>query len=257
MINIFNIFFILLISFYVGKEDPLYNKQGRPSTYGIEQYVAKYQENIIKEYEYRIDSVYDVYIFTKNLTKEGSPEDLGNFYLPDYIIITNEEKYVAYEFKDLSKYKQRAINYTERTIKAVIFHELTHAYVNQTVLIRRNRNEYVSPEYGMIRMFPVPGHQFGSDFIEEGICEYVVYYLNESSPLKNVPVPENATDLIDQKNMINNLYYYSVVYLKEFLDKEGVKKGIEILLSNRPPTYDEILNPKLFFNRLIYDGQQN
>lgn len=252
MINVFNILLILFVSFHVQKENPLYNKQGKPSTYGIEQYINKYQENVIKEYEYRIDSLYDVYIFTENLSETAEADELGNFYLPDQIILTNEEKYVAFEFKDLSKYKQRSLNYTDRTVKAVIFHELTHAYINQIIFIRQNQNEYVSSEYGMIRMFPVPGHQFGADFIEEGICEYVVYYLNESSPLKDVPVPESATDLIDPKNIVNNLYYYSVVYLKDFLDREGIRKGIEILVNNRPPTYDEILNSKIYFNRLNY-----
>jgi hypothetical protein len=250
MTNIFNIFTILFVSLCIQNEELLYTKQGIPSTNGIEQYVKNYQEEIIKEYEYRIDSLYDVYIFTENLSESENDNDLGVFYLPDYIVITNQEDYIDYEFKYLSKYKQRTSNYTERTVKAVIFHELTHVYINQIILIRHNQNKYVSLEYGMIRMFPVPGHQFGSDFIEEGICEYVVFHLNECSPLKNVPVPESATDLIDQRNIVNNLYYCSVVYLKDFLDKEGLKNGIEKLISNRPPTYDEILNPETYFNRL-------
>ena len=47
-----------------------------------------------------------------------------------------------------------------------------------------------------------------------------------------------------------NLYCYSVVFLDEFLDKYGIHKGIEILIGNRPPSYEEIINPKLFFNRI-------
>lgn len=247
--NIFtNIIFFLFISFSIQK-DPYYNKQGKPSTFGIEQTIKNNQDIYIKEYEYRIDTLYDIYIFTENLSEKGL-DDLGNFYIPDYIIITNREEFIAYEFKDLSKFKQLTTSYADRTLKAVIFHELTHAYINQIIINMKNGNMQVSPEYGTIRMFSNPSSRFGAEFIEEGICEYVIYYLNESSPLKDIPIPNNETDLLDENNKINNVYRYSVIFLEDFLDKNGIKHGIEILLANKPPTYEEILNPKLFFNRL-------
>jgi hypothetical protein len=252
MTTIFNALWMIILFSYFQK-DPMYNKQGKPSKWGINQYIEKNQESIIKEYEYMVDTIYDVYIFTENLSETSDPKDLGNFYYPDYIIITNEENYVAYEFKDLSKFKQKTLNYTDRTVKAVIFHELTHALVNQIYLTMVNP----SPEYGMIRIYPQYGNQFGSAFIEEGICEYVVYHLNESPSLKNIPVPENTDDLIDPKNKVNNVYYYSVVFLKDFLDEQGIEKGIEILIGNKPPSYDEILNPSSYFNRLNNNERKN
>jgi len=114
----------------------------------------------------------------------------------------------------------------------------------------KRENKIVSPEYGSLRMFPNPSTQFGTQFIEEGICEYVVYYLHESNPIKNIVIPKTMDDLMDDMNRVNILYVYSVYVLQDFLDKEGLKKGIEILLSNKPPTYEEILKPELFFNRL-------
>lgn len=249
MTHIFNILFFLFLLFPTQK-DPRYNKQGKPSTYGINTYVKDNQSNIIKEYEYLIDSLYDVYIYTENISESSDDEELGQFYLPDYIVITNEEKYVAYEFKNMSKFKQKSILYNERTVKAVIFHELTHVLFNQTLITMRNNNQYTSPEYGSLRMFPSPSTQFGSTFIEEGICEYIVYYLNEASPIKDVPIPINEDELLSDSNKANNLYCYSVIFLKDFLDKYGVHKGIETLIANRPPTYDEILDPKIFFGRL-------
>lgn len=246
MHDISKIFLIFFILFYGLKNDPLYNKEGKPSTYGINQYIKENQEIIIKEYEYRIDTLYDIYIFTENLNKNEDFQDLGIFYSPDYIVITNEEEYIDYEFKNLTKFKQKTLSYTERTVKAVVFHELTHAYINQIYQTMKNP----SPEYGMIRIFPTPGYRFGTDFIEEGICEYVVYYLNETTPIKNITAPKTEEDLLDPKNKVTNIYYYSVVFLKNFFEKHGVKNGIEILLSNRPPSNEEILNPKIFFNRL-------
>jgi hypothetical protein len=242
---------ILLLFFFFlhPQKDPYYNKQGKPSTYGINSYIKNNQVDLLKEYKYRIDTLYDVYIYTENLS-ETSQGDLGEFYLPDYVIITNEEKYIAYEFKQLSKFKQKTVTYADRTVKAVLFHELTHAYFNQTLITMKNDSMYVSPEYGTFRMFPTPSSRFGSTFIEEGICEYVIYYLQESAPIKDIPVPDNVIDLLDDDNKVNNLYCYSVIFLKDFLDKNGIKKGIQILIGNKPPSYEEILNPKLFYERL-------
>ena len=246
MIRLFPILFVLFLSFNPQK-DPRFNKQGKPSTYGINDYIKRNELDLIKEYEYRVDTLYEVYIGTEDL---GDDTDLGEFYLPNDILITNREKFVGYEFKDLSKFKQKTLTYNERTVKAVVFHELTHAYFNQILLIMRNNNQYTSPEYGTLRMFPNPSTRFGAMFIEEGICEYVIYYLNESNPIKDIPIPDNEKDLLSEENKVNNLYCYSVIFLEGFLDKYGVHRGIEILIANKPPTYEEILDPKLFFNRL-------
>ena len=45
-------------------------------------------------------------------------------------------------------------------------------------------------------------------------------------------------------------YKYSSYSLTKFLDNKDLKEGVKILLHNRPPTTEEILNPELFFARL-------
>jgi len=246
-----NILFLILLLFPSSQKDPMYNKQGKPSTWGINTYITKNQESLIAEYTYRIDTIYDVNIFTENLTKE-SEGDLGEFHLPNYVVITNEEKYIAYEFKDLTKFRQKTSSYTDRTVKAVVFHELTHMYVRQIALLLRNDTleSPVNTAYNNFVIYPSNESSFGATFIEEGVCEYVLYYLDESAPLRDIPVPDNEDELTDPKNKVSNLYYYSVIFLEGFLDKEGLEKGIQILLTNKPPTYQEILKPELFFNRL-------
>jgi hypothetical protein len=248
MIYFFKISILLFLLLFPQK-DPSYNKERKPSTYGINAYVKSNQVNIINDYIHRVDSLDEVYIYTDNLD-ETNDGDLGDFYLPDYIVITNKEKYIAYEFKQLSKFRQKTASYTERTVNAIIFHELTHAYFYHIFLTMRSKNMYISPEYGTFQIFPNVNSQFGATFIEEGICEYVVYYLHECSPITNISIPDNMTDLLDKSNKVNTLYCYSVIFLKNFLDKNGIKKGIEILIGNRPPTYVEILKPELFYNRL-------
>jgi hypothetical protein len=250
MNNIINILFIVFF-FVPIQKDPYYNKQGKPSTYGIQQYFKNDKGSLQKEYQYKIqDSLYDVNIYTENLSKISNENELGEFYIPDQIVITDEEKFIAYEFKNLSKFRQKTLLYNERTVKAVVFHELTHAYTYFILITMQDSNKYISPEYKNFRVFPNPEYKFSVTFIEEGICEYVTHYLNECSPLKNIPIPDNEKDLLDENNRVNNVYYYSVIFLKDFLDKHGIKRGIEILMSNKPPTYSEILKPELFFNRL-------
>ena len=235
---------ILLIILLLVQKDPMFNK-GRPSTYGINTYIKNNEQSLIREYEYKIqDTLYDVNIFTEDL----KGDDLGEFYIPDYIIITNAEKFIAYEFSDFSKFKQKTTSYRDRTVKSVVFHELTHAYFYQTTINMRNENKTVSPEYSTFRMFSTASMKFSVDFIEEGICEYMIHSLKETVPLENILVPETESDLLDNK--VNTLYCYSVYVLKNFLDSYGIKKGMEILISNKPPSIEEMLKPELYFNRL-------
>jgi hypothetical protein len=237
----------VIILIFFSQKDPSYNKQGRPSTYGINTYIKNNEESLIREYEYRIDTLYDVNIYSDDLDL-SSDGDLGEFYIPDYIVVTNKEKFISYEFNQLSRFKQRTVPYNERTVKAVVFHELTHAYFYKTLIIMRNNGQYISPEYSNFRM--IPTSDFNTSFIEEGICEYVVYYLNESNHLKDIPTPENINELLEENNKINNLYFYSVIFLEKFLNENGIKKGLKVLIKNKPPTYEEILSPELFYNRL-------
>ena len=242
------IFTFILIPF---QKDPYYTKQGIPSTYGINQYIKNNQESLIKEFEYYIGDtlLYDVYLFTDDL-EQYTPDGLGEFYPPDQIYITNKERFVEYEFKQLSKFKQRTLPHTSRTVKAVVFHELTHAYFTQILNIMKMNGYSIPNEYLSFRIIPNPTTRFGTDFIEEGICEYMIYHLNECPPLTNIPIPYNMEELLNEDNKVNILYGYSVYFLKNFMDEYALKESVQILIQNKPPTYDEILKPELFFNRL-------
>lgn len=250
---------VLSVSFQSDKIAPYYNKKKEPTTWGINDYILKNQDNIVKEYEYFIEDtlIFEIDIWTEDFSKFSDGKALGEFYFPNQIYITNEERYIDYEFHRLSKFKQRFLPYTERTVKAVIFHELTHAYIYQIIynMIQENRHVCIEYKYNL-RILPRASSKLGATFIEEGICEYVVYYLKESVPLGNVYVPKNEKELLDESYYINNVYQYSVYYLKDFLDKHGIKRGIEILISNEPPNYEEILNRDLFFKRLIINEEE-
>ena len=249
-----NLFISILIIFsFLFKEDKIYTKSGVPSSYGINSYVKTNQQKIISEFNHRIDSIFrDIDINTDDLSNEEEQNsyELGVFYYPDEIVVTTEEKFIAFEFKDLSKFKRRNTSYRESTVKGTILHELTHAYFNQMVYILHDKGMTISPDYAMLRTFSTRKSKFAANFIEEGICEYVVHYFNEANPISDYTAPENEAELLDEANHINIMYYYSVIYVKDFLDTYGIKRGIEMIIQEAPPSTIELLNPNMYFYRI-------
>lgn len=245
----FNIFYFLLFIIFCTQKDPMYNRQNMPSTWGITQYVEKNEKNIIDQYEQSIDTLYDVYIYVENL---GRNNDLGNFYIPDQIVITNQEQYIGYNFNDLFPSQKKYFR-NERTVNSVIFHELSHAYIYQiTTLIKHDTTLTLFPAYDNFVTIPNSELRYGALFIEEGICEYIVSILNESIIIKKPYIPKTKKNLLNKNYEFLIKYEYSAYYLKDFLDKYGIKEGIKILTTNKPPTFEEILKPDLYFNRLNY-----
>jgi len=90
----------------------------------------------------------------------------------------------------------------------------------------------------------------GSRFIEEGICEFVTLKMKETITRRRPYIPKKPSDLTLPENVYKVFYKYSAYSLTDFLDTKGLKRGVKILLHNRPPTTEEILEPELFFARL-------
>ncbi len=251
--NVFLKFLIIAVVLILPKSDINYNRKGEPSSKGIYEFVSKNQTQILNEYMYKIDTLYtDVYIEVIDFRDlyDYNTLELGRFYVPNAVMITCEEKFAAFEFKDLSKYTQKNFQPYENTVKGVIFHELTHAYVYQLQIIMRYDSISVASDYITIRLLPTISSNFGADFIEEGICEYAVILTGEKLPYKYVYIPKTEGDILNKDNEVLIKYQYSVFFLEDFLNQKGLKEGIKILLRNSAPTYDEILEPKKFFERL-------
>ena len=219
-------------------------------------YVEDKRDSLIIEYlNFISDSLLDdVWIYAEDLTDyvDHDSLELGRYW-PQEIIISTAPLFVAYELNDLSRFKKALYIETNAFVKSTIFHELTHHYVNQ---IGRELEFYDSIRVDRsfqtgIWIIRNPS-LFGATFIEEGICEYMTSKMGEIIPPKNPYIPKTKLDLISNNNRYNVVYKYSSHYLKTFLDTTGFKKGVKILISNNPPTEDEILNPELYFNRLDY-----
>lgn len=242
---------LLLLPLQERQDYPL--KNGRPTTKGIDQYVEDHAESLIREYQDFIgDSLYNIYIYTEDLTANGyyDPMELGRYY-PNEIFITNTEVFLAYELSDFTKRGRDTVTAANLFVKAAVFHELTHDLIYQTSM-EMSRIENIEVHRAYQAFFRIYGdhNDLGTKFIEEGICEYVTGEMGEIIPPSNPFIPKNMADLTKKENNFNIYYKYSSHYLSRFLDTTGIKRGIKILLHNPPPSNEEILNPELFFTRL-------
>jgi len=230
-------------------------KDGRPTSKGIEQYIEEQSDSILYEFMECIeDTVYNVFIYAEDLADYGIDDslELGRYYAHE-IYITTEESFLAYQLDDLPKWKKNSLEESNKFVKAALLHELTHEYINQVGIEMRSIDGIrVDPAFETNIWIIMSYETFGSTFIEEGICEYLIEKMGEIIPPRKPFVPETIEELTNSENRYKVVYKYSSVFLKDFLDAVGFKKGIKVLLHNPPPTYEEILDPPQYFNRLKY-----
>lgn len=243
---------LLLIPAMMAGDYPL--KNGKPTSEGIEQYVDENADSLIREYQDFIgDTLYNVWIYTANLDEqdETNPIELGR-YFPHEIYISTAERFEAYELDDLSQVRRESLRESNKFVKGVMIHELTHEYVEQIGMEMRSLYKlHVDKSYETGVWIVSSYENFGSSFIEEGLCEYISGEMGELIQPTRVEKPGSIEELLDRDNQYRIKYKYAVVFLETFLDTTGFKEGVQILLHNPPPTYEEILEPAHFFNRLV------
>jgi len=258
--KILSLFFLLLfIPLFCSQSSyqkyPL-TKKGIPSKQGIEMYIRDNESKFISEFQDLVkDTVYDVYLIVDDISKYTGDDGTLGYCIPggsvtSEIVITNEEKFLAYEVSMLSKYQRRTISESNSFVKGVAFHEMTHHYFNQVIRELRMYEMHVANEYNNFSI--IPRNAFGSTFIEEGVAEYVNLKIGEEIVLQDY-TPETLEEITRPENKENMIYKYAPQYLKSFIDYYGIKKAIQILVSNSPPTIEEILYPGRFYSRLIID----
>ena len=245
---------ILILLFLVPLSEKYPKKFGRPTPKGVEMYTEDNWEALLVEYQKFIkDTLWlDVWIYAEDLTDYVAHDSLElGHYWDGEVVIDMDTNFVDYELADWSNFKRKMRGPTNAFVKATIFHELTHHYINQ---ITREMPHFdsvsVDRAYRTNIWIIRSPDLFGSTFIEEGICEYMVGKMEEIIVPKKYYIPKTQADITNTNNRYKVVYQYSSYYLKTFLDTTGFKKGVKILLHNEPPNYYEILDPELFFKRL-------
>ena len=237
----------LFISNYTNHIDYPYTN-GIPTKQGIINYVNDNKDKIVMEFEQYVgQKLYDYNIVVDDLNDYQDYDSLeaGRYYKDFDIIITYELKYLDYELNYMHRNKQKLFENNNQFVKAVIIHELSHLYFNEIKLEMLDKNMYVHHDYNNSMLKSVSN----ADFIEEGICEYIVYKMKQSICSNNYK-PNSIDEILEVDNKYLIKYVYSRTYLTEFLNSVGLKQGILILLSNEPPLNIEILYPELYFGRL-------
>jgi len=229
-------------------------KNGKPTSKGIDYYVKENQELLIEDYQKFIKDTLYVEIETDDLTDYTDYDslELGRFYIPNEIVISNQTKFAAYELSEFGKYRKKTFD-SNNLVRSTIMHELTHCWFNQIIKEMRYKRIHISSEYtASLRIYPL--NEIGADFIEEGVCEYMTQKKGEINWYKITFKPKTFTDLINKNNKYNVLYKYASYFVKDYLDKafeeNKVKESIEILISNPPPSNQEIIKPELYFKRI-------
>jgi len=229
-------------------------KNGKPTSGGIELYVEQNWNSLVQEYQaYVGDTIYNVWFYTSDQEQPGStePMELGWFF-PHEIYISTEELFQAYELDDLSPKQREKLGESNRFVRGVMIHELTHEYVSQIgVEMKSVHHLHVDKSYETNILIVSSYETFGSSFIEEGLSEYMTEKMGQLIPPVQIYIPASLEDLLDRKHLYQVRYKYASAYLETFLDNTGFKEGVQILLHNPPPSYEEILHPGLFFDRLV------
>lgn len=263
MSMLFRILIFLAVT-VLPQEALLQYQNSRPTQKGIDKYVNDNSNDFIDEFQlYVKDSIYaDVYITSTDLQQLADYDslELGRteiFSNSGYeIIIGNTGKFNDYSLYTVRHKKRlfKSFDQYSQFVKSTVVHELSHVYFRQIMMILASKDS-LNTYYRNVQLYPNPERRYGSEFIEEGLCEYLTRNKGEILEIRDVYKPETTGDLLDRHNVSQVKYHYSSYYLKDFMDsmvtvKGKVKYGIEVLLTNNPPNYSEILNPKLYFNRL-------
>ena len=239
----------LLISISLFSQELEY-KWGRPTTKGIDNYIETNWLVFIADYQEFIGDtlVYEPFISTDDLSDyyNYAQGDAGYFEYPDNIIIDNNPNFIDYELSNLSKFRRNQYREASMFVRGVVMHELTHCYIYQIMMMAKydGNLEYVFREG--LRMIPVDNYY--ADFVTEGICEAVVVMMDEMivSDEQQVLI---KNDLV-RKDSYEIKYRYSRQFMMPVIREFGLKPAIYIVLSNKPPDDEEILNPQQYYDRL-------
>ena len=230
-------------------------KWGRPTSKGVDKYVERNEYQFVIDYQLHIGDtlIFEPFISTDDLSdyytyNEG---DMGYFEPPDNILINNEPRYIDYELSRLSRYERNRYLEATQFVRAVVVHELTHCYFYQIVMMAQYDKKLEYEFRQGLRIIPVD--HYGTKFLEEGVCEYVVELMDEMI-VSNKKLVLNKNDLTTaNRNSHRVKYVYSREFVKPVIEEFGLKSAIYMMVTNKSPSDEEILNPSLYYDRLKWN----
>jgi len=116
------------------------------------------------------DTLYNVWIYADDLNDYSIDDsmELGRYY-PHEIYITTSELFLAYELADLSPEERSLLDESNKFVKSVVIHELTHNYIHQIGVEMKAVDRVSIDRAYQTHIWIVRSYEtFGSVFIEEG-----------------------------------------------------------------------------------------
>jgi len=244
-------FLLLGVSQGVGQE--LEYKRGKPTSRGIDIYVEANWLVFIADYQNHIGDTltFEPFISTDDFSDYYSyvEGDAGYFEHPDNVLINNKANYIDYELRLLSNYRKSQYREATMFVRAVVMHELTHAYIYQIMMMCQYDKNLAYEFRQGLRIIPVD--HYGTEFVTEGICEYVMYDMGVAIAYDQ-KIVLNKKDL-ENRNSYEVKYRYSKQFMEPVIKEFGLEAAIYMILSNTPPSDEEILSPKLYYDRLKWN----
>jgi len=235
-------------------------KWGRPTSKGVDKYIEANEYQFIIDYQNHVgDTLYfEPFISTDDLSDyvSYSRGEAGFFERPDNVVIHNRANYIDYELRLLSDFRKSQYREANKFVRGVVMHELTHAYIYQIQVVQGHLKQLEYEWRQGLRMLPVDNYY--TEFIEEGICEYVAADMGTIIPYdEDVVLIKN--DLSNSnRNSYEIKYRYASQYVSVLIKKYGLKPAIELIVANKPPSKEEILKPRLYYDRLrIYEYESH
>jgi len=249
MMPLVTILLLLLYSPVSGQNEFRYYAHGEPTAKGIARYVYIHENEFVKEYtDFIEDSLQEYSITVDNLSlyMQYDTIEMGRYYYPTEIIITDETKYIDYAVDSLVPWEKKSI-ISNKFVKGCVFHELTHIWIQQIMREMRYLGMAISPEYSNFRLYHEVNRGYGAEFLEEGICEYV------ASEAGEILFPDRVIpDYSKGWNSFEIKYLYAEYYVRPIMERSGnMKDGIMKILQTPPPTQEEIQYPHLFYERTL------
>jgi hypothetical protein len=225
---------------------------GRPTTKGIEKYVDANWFVFISDYQDFIKDTlfYEPFISTDDLSEycRYSGAELGYFEYPDNVVVTNEPRYIDYELQRLNEFRRQEYRETNRFVRGVVMHELTHCYFYQQMMAVKQGDSLHNDFKQGLGMMPVDN--FSTEFIEEGFCEFVTLDIGEmiGSDEKIVLTRNDLSQT--RRNNYDVKYRYSRQFVSAIIKTYGLQQAIRLVVSHAAPSQEEILKPELYYQRL-------
>jgi hypothetical protein len=256
---------LITVTFAFGQDKKKYQYHNNmPTKYGIQHYIDMNQSDVVNTVEKFIgDTIISYSIKVDNLSEYQRYDSLeaGRFYPEDQIVITNQLKFYDYELDLVPRWRQREFDLNTKFVKGVLIHEFIHLYIFQFIYECLENNIPVNSEYVNLNIFPRMESYYSSEFIEEGICEYVVMKLNEGIfrdyelDFTGEDNEKNVGRFMQEQDSYSIRYQYSRTYVQPIFEKYAFKKALLIILTSKPPTYEELLSPDQYYSRLMKHAQ--